>query len=266
MTTAAMSGVSLKGLWDMSRCRFEKRWQYEIAPGVNILNEATFLSKAAGLAGGEVIGPSTGAATDIFAGVALHSGISGYIWASLVRATVPLLAPYTIDVGHTDLIIDAGTALTATRVNLVVAGTPLTVVALPGPPGAGDVMPNPTTGIYTFDPAASAAGLDVDITYRWNLSAVEHAYLMRDSHINKGCEGVYDIMTVGCGHCIVYTMMYDARPAWVVHSAAGGNKPVLAPNGEVSINTLVPTGVRCGEVIKAPSADDPYLGIEYVTF
>lgn len=278
MISPAMTGASIKALWDMDRCRFEKRWQYQIKDGVNILNEVTFLAREASADGVEVVLPCTGAAiTEKFAGVALHSGIQGYVWANVIKVVVPtvpdLAGNYVVDVGHKALKLNPAGLLAATQVWATGVPAPWTIAGgpfvPPVAPGAGIVAVDAANGLYYFDPAN--AGAEVTITYRWDLSAVEHAFLMRENLPNRGVEGLFSIITVGCGHCIVYTMMYDARPVWVVDSAVAGELPVLAPNGEITTSAQRvldggPAGVVIGKVIKKPTTDDPYLGIEYTTW
>ncbi len=112
------------------------------------------------------------------------------------------------------------------------------------------------------------AGLEVKIVFRWELSAREHDFFVRDSHINRGAEDLLQEMMVGCGSpCIVYTMMYDAAAVWRAMTATAGHQPCLNANGigEVTTIDINATGTVIGRVIKIPSVDDPYLGIEFST-
>lgn len=277
-----MSGTSPKALWDMDRCRFDKRWQYQIQAGANIIDEGTFLARATSADGVEVVFPATGIlVTEHLAGVALHSGIQAHQWAEVKAATVPLVpntaGDYVVDVNHTALDPDptglvAAAQIWATGIALpwVVAGGPF---VSPMVPGAGVVAVDFANGLFYFDPAN--AGAAVTITYRWTLSAPEHDIMIRENSPNRGVEALFSAITVGCGHCIVYTLMYDARAIWNVDSIVAGDLPVLAPNGMVTTVTQsgldgfagAPLGMTGGgRVIKRPSTDDPYLGIEFTTF
>lgn len=270
MPQAFQPGAADQALWDMTRCRFEHKWQYAIKDGVNIINEATFLVREAGADGGEVVLPSTGAADEIFAGVSQQSGIYAYVWAQCVDATIPAVAnpagDYEIDVGHKNLINDGGTPKTAeVRVIYAATGTAFTVLdETTAPTANGEVQVDPDTGIFTFYGAGTDPGKDVKITYRWELSAVERDFLVRESNVNRGAELLLGEMMVGCGQCIVYTRMYDATADWQVLAGAG-NLPVLYKNGTVTTDTINAAGTVIGQVIKAPSVDDPYLGVEYKT-
>lgn len=269
MTIDIQPGAAIKATWDMDRSRFEKKWQYAIKDGVNILNESTFLARQAGIGGGEVVLPCTGAADEIFAGVALHSGISAYVWANCVRATIPAVPDgaglYIIDVNHKNLINDGAAPKTALcSVVYAATGAPFNINDAATPPGGiGVVQVDPDTGIFTFN--ALDKGVDVIITYRWVLSAIEHQLFVRESHPNRGSELQLQEMMVGTGQCIVYTMMYDASAVWVVLSTVAGDQPCLGPNGEVTTVAINAVGTVIGRVIKAPSPDDPYVGIEYKT-
>lgn len=271
MSFAIQPGAAEKATWDMSRSRFEKKWQYAIQAGVNIINEGTWLARTAGADGGEVVLPCTGAANEVFAGVSQQSGIQGYVWANCIHATIPAvpdaLGNYDIDVGHLGLVNDEATPATAYTF-VAFTATPTTAFtinnATTAPGGTGIVQVVPATGIYRFNVAD--AGLEVKIVYRWELSAREHDFFVRDSHINRGSEALLSEIMVGCGApCIVYTMMYDAAGLWIAHSAAAGNQPCLGANGEVTTITINAVGTAVGRVIKIPSVDDPYLGIEFST-
>lgn len=256
-------GASEKALWDMTRSEFGDRRQFSIKDGVNILNEGTFLAREDGGAGEQVVLPCTGAADEIFAGVALHSGIEGYIWAAVFDTTVPNVATPTIDVGHKNLLDDGASPATAeTRVIYTATGTAFTINDEATPPAAaGQVQVVPSTGIYTFH--SGDAGANVRITYRWLLSAIERDFFLGVSNINRGAESQFGIMTVGVNRCVVYTMMYDARAKWVILSTVAGDLPVLGANGKVSTATLEAAGTLIGRVVKAPEPGDPYLAIEY---
>jgi hypothetical protein len=257
-------GAADQALWDMTRSEFQYKEQYSIADGVNILNEGTFLAKYDNGAGEAVVAPCAGTSNEMFAGVALHSGIEGYIWAHVLASTIPNTATPTIDVGHKNLINDGGTPKTCLcRVQYTATGTDFTINDESTPPAAaGAVQVDPDTGVFTFH--AGDAALGVTITYRWLLSAVEKEFYLGQSNINRGAESYLGIMTVGTGRVRFYTMMYDARADWNVLSTTAGDKPVLAPNGEVSTAVLVATGTVIGEVLKAPDPSDPYLCIEYM--
>jgi hypothetical protein len=273
MVQEIQPGAVVNSTWDMDRSRFENRWQYAIKDGVNIMNEATFLAMVQGADGGQVVLPCTGVTDEIFAGVALHSGIHAYVWADVVRATIPAVAGpsgnYEVDIGHKNLKNDGGSPKTAyVRVKYAATGAAFTIFdESTAPTGDGEVQVDPDTGIFTFwgGVGATDPGKDVIITYRWDLSAVERDILARESNINRGAELFLQEMMVGTGHCIVYTMMYDATADWVELSTLAGDQPCLGPNGEVTTINKNATGTVIGRVISAPSVDDPFLGIEYTT-
>jgi hypothetical protein len=276
-----MSGISNKALWDMDRCRFDKRWPYQIQTGANIIDEATFLARATSADGVEVVFPALGVlATEHFAGVALHSGIQAHQWADVKLTTVPLVpnaaGDYVVDIGHTALDLNPAGLLAAVQVWATGVALPWTILGgpfvSPMVPGAGNVAVDAANGLFYFDPAN--AGAEVTITYRWTLSSVEHDIMIRDNSPNRGVEALFSQITVGCGHCILYTLMYDTRAIWVVDSIAAGDLPVLFPGGLVTTVTQsgidgfagAPLGLGGGRVIHRPSTEDPYLGLEFTTF
>lgn len=251
---------------DYTRSRFGDKLQYTIATGANIVNEGTFLVKADGGNNEEVVSPCTGAADEIFAGIAQFSAIEGYIWAACQNLTIPNVAAPTIDLGVVNLLHDGSgpPPLAEARVIYTATGVAFTILPPGVPPaGAGDVEFDYNTGIMTFH--AADASVDITVTYRWNLTAQERDMILRESGPNRGCESMFGIMSVGLKHCYVYTMMYDARANWVVDSVVPADQPVLGANGKVSTVALEATGtlLPAGRVFKAPEPGDPYLGIEF---
>jgi len=250
---------------DYTRSRYGDKLQYTIATGANIVNEGTFLVKADGGNNEEVVSPCTGAADEIFAGVAQFSAIEGYIWAACAELTIPNVAAPTINLGIVNMLDDGGApAVAEARVVYAATGVAFTINAPGVPPaGAGVVEIDYATGIMTFNVADAA--VDIIVTYRWNLTAQERDMYLRESGPNRGCESLFGIMSVGVKHCYIYTMMYDARANWVVDSVVAGDQPVLGADGKVSTAVLEVAGTLLpgGRVFKAPEPGDPYLGIEF---
>jgi len=257
-----LPNASIKTKYDFTRSRFEWKRQFEVSPTTNIVEEGAMLTRLAGPAGNEVVQQSTTgivAAGETLAGAALISRITADTFTDVKEYTVPVApGPYTIQLPHANLLTQPGLPTTAEAyVWDVTAAVQIAVVAhIPVPaPGAGNVDIDPVTGLMTFD--VNEAGHDLLVTYRWNLTAVERDLILRQSHVNRGAEDQFGLMTVGYGDCLIYSSMYEATYPYAV-----GDSLYLLGNGCVSTND--PGGhYNFGRVVSPPEPGDPYLGFEY---
>jgi hypothetical protein len=120
------------------------------------------------------------------------------------------------------------------------------------------------TGIITFDVAQAAASFYV--RYRWTLTVIEAQEILRSSAYGRGSESTFDKCVIAHGHCTMLTTMYDAQANWVLNrqlgTAVNGN-PVTGAGGVLTIYDNNNLGTCFGRVVSLPSANDPYLGVEY---
>ncbi len=261
-----LPNASVKSKWDMTRSRFEWKRQFEVSPTTNIVEEASMLTRLPGPAGNEVVqmGHSGAmAAGETACGVALISRISAYTFTDVRASTVPAISvppvPLQIQLPHSNLTVTAPATAEAYVYDLTAAAA-LTVVAhiaVPAP-AATQVDIDPVTGLMTFNNAE--AEHDLQITYRWNLTAVERDLILRQSHVNRGAEDQFGLMTVGFGNCVIFTSMYLTSDAYTV-----GAQLYLNDNGLVSVTDVGGASLAFGRVISVPAPGDPYLGFEYIS-
>jgi len=247
---ALLPNASVKTKVDFTRSRFEWKRQFEVAATANIVEEGSLLQRipdAAGLK--EVVDLSTNAGSLRPAGISLQSRISATTFAWVEEVVVPSGAPYTVQLSKTN-IIDSGGGIAEAAAWDYNASAYLNVVA--GAPLGTQFEVVPLTGLTTFNVAE--AGHSVRMIYRYNLTAIERDELLRQSHVNRGAEDQFGLMTVAQGHCVVYTTMYDAQEKYLV-----GDQLTLDNNGLFSKSGATNFGV----VISVPTASDPYLGVEY---
>jgi len=268
--------ASVKTKYDFTRSRFEWKRQFSVAPTANIVEEGSMLTRLPGPTGGEVVqlGQSGAlAAGERPCGIALISRISANTFTMVRNVTVPAVSvpavPLQIQLPNGNLVVTtdtwgawipvAGAAEVYVWDNTAAIPAPLITVVHVAPPApiAGTVDVDPVTGLMTFN--AAEAEHNLTVTYRWHLTAVERDLLLRQSHVNRGAEDQFGLMTVGYGNCWLYTSMYVAGDAYVV-----GGQLYLYDNGLVSA-TQQGASVAFGRVISVPSPGDPYLGFEYIS-
>lgn len=252
-----LPNASVKTKIDFTRSRFEWKRQFMVSPTANIIEEGSFLQRIASLAGtDEVVTLGTAGVGHRLAGVALISRITATTFTAVQDIVVPHVAPFTVQLAHTTLVGDlivAGAGEAYVYDNTALAQ--LTSV-FPGPPAAGQVLIG-TTGLLTFDPAGGDADHLIRVTYRYILTSIERDMLLRQSHVNRGAEDQFGLMTVGCGNCVVYTTMYLATTVYAI-----GDTVTMDDNGLIS---KVGASTNVGVVISLPTPSDPYLGFEYIT-
>ncbi len=263
-------GASVKSKYDLTRSRFEYRDSYELVHGTNLIEEAQLM-----IAGGVAVqqaAVSAGAAAEVPLGVALNASILGVTFTAFEAFTVPAApGPYTVQLGNTNL-VDAGGAVGAEIYAWdVTNGNVFVHVAAP-PAAINQYSVNALTGVMTFDPAGTSAGVVGWARYRWNLTAIQAREILRESAIGRGSDATFEKIIVGRGHCRIFTTMYDCNAAWTLNFqtdtvGSNDNSPCLGPGGvwstTAALNAVLPAAVPLGRVISLPTADDPYLGIEY---
>jgi len=254
-----LPNASVKTKYDFTRSRFEWKRQFEVSPTTNILEEGSVLTRLPGPAGNEVVQlghAAAMAAGERPCGLSLQSRITADTFADVRNYTVPAApGPYTIQLPHANL-VQAGALLAEAYVWDNTAAAALTVIAHVAPPvpAATQVDIDPVTGLLAFNVAE--AEHNITITYRWNLTAIERDLILRQSHVNRGAEDQFGLMTVGYGNCLVYTSMYECDQAYTV-----GAQLTLGAGGMFTLGGVT----NFGQVVSVPTPGDPYLGVEYIS-
>ncbi len=254
-----LPGASVKTKYDFTRCRFEWKRQFQVDSTTNIVEEGSVLSRmSCPVTGEEVVRLASAAlpgTNERPCGIALISRISADTFTIVERVTVPAAAPLTVQLAHSNIAESTVLATAAEAHGVDQAGTPVASI-VPGAPGGDEVSIDLVSGVATFN--VSQAGMWVDMTYKWNLTAIERDAILRQSHINRGAEDQFGLMTVGYGNCWIYTTMFDAYGTYVV-----GQQVYTGDNGLFTDDVTV--GSEFGTVISVPSVGDPYLGVEYIS-
>lgn len=248
-----LPNASIKTKVDFTRSRFEWKRQFQVSPTANIVEEGSLVQRITSPAGtDEVITLSTAAAAQRPAGITLQSRISGNTFTAVQDVVVPHAAPFTVQLAHTTLtpnVLFPGYG-EATLYDVTAAAW---LGVGPAAPAVVDVNVN---GLLTFDPAGGEADHVVRVTYRYVLTSIERDELLRQSHVNRGAEDQFGLMTVAIGHCVVYTTMYRCDEQYAV-----GDVLTLDAAGLFSKSGATNFGI----VISVPTPSDPYLGVEYLT-
>ncbi len=214
-----------------------------VAPGATILAEGQALVRTNGNTSAGVL-PSTGTATDIFAGFAIAG-----------TSAAPFAEPYYNKVEQF-LVPSTGTiTLSLTPV----AGQVFVFDNTTGAPAS----PAPT--VTGANVSGLTAGDEVTVTYKYALTVIQARALFGDvqpggySGAYVGQIGVYTRGTI-------YTSEFDASKNWATAGVAG-NVLCLAANGQVTLGTAgtAPAGIAIPDayVSAVPSQDQPFLGITF---
>jgi hypothetical protein len=249
-----LPNASVKTKVDFTRSRFEWKRQFQVSPTANIIEEGSLLQRITSPAGTDEVVTLSTAAPDLRpVGISLQSRITAVTFTTVQDIVVPVAAPHAVQLAHSTLVTTVGGFGEAALWDFT-TGAALIAVAPPAPPGApGSVTVDPN-GLLTFDPAQ--AGDRVRVTYKYVMTSIERDDLLRQSHVNRGAEDQFGLMTVAVGHCVVYTTMYVCTETYSV-----GDQLTLDVNGQFSLSGAT----NFGRVISVPTPSDPYLGVEYVT-
>jgi hypothetical protein len=263
---AVQPGASVKSKWDMTRSLIGRCEEYELVTGTNLVEESQLM-----VAGGTTTQQATTSVTGagfgdaVPLGFALNGKILATTFTNYEVGTVPAApGPYTYTLDHSNLVTNTYTALADAYVWDTTGGVVLQVAG--AAVAATSVTLAVATGIITF--AAADAGHSFWVRYRWTLTTAESREILRQSPIGRGSESTFDKVVIAREHCIVYTTMYDADAGWVLNqqlgTAVNGN-PVTGAGGVLTIFDNNAVGTCFGRVVSLPSANDPYLGVEYPT-
>jgi hypothetical protein len=151
--------------YELTKSHFSLILQKDVATGSVVAREGTVL-QAVLESGVEKVKYATAGGTEKIIGFAISDNEDIATDVEVESITVPAAAPYTVQLGHLQLV---GTGASAEAVVVTAAGVPLTKVA--GVPGAGEWSVVGTTGVVTFNVAQ--VGLFYLIYYRYNLTVLE---------------------------------------------------------------------------------------------
>jgi len=255
--------ASVKSKYDLTRSWFHRRDSYPLVAGTNLVDEGQLMIMAGTTVTEAAV--AGGLAEEIPLGVALNASILGTTFTATEAFTVPAAAPFTVQLGHTNLATNTYTTFADALCVGMSAGPATRVVAAAAVLNTSITL-NVATGVATFDPGE--AGRTGFIRYRWNLTVIESREILRQSAIGRGSDGTFEKLIVGRGqNCVIYTTTYDCAAAWELNVQDGGvaepNSPVLGAGGIWTTWALNNAGTPLGRVISLPTTDDPYLGIEF---
>jgi len=260
---ALQPGASVKSKWDQTRSDIGDRREYELVSGTNLVEEAQVM-----VAGGTTSQQATTSVTGtgfgdaIPLGLALNGKILATTFTNYESGTVPSASPYTFTLEHSNIVTNSYSTFADAFVYDSTGATELEVAA--AAVAATSVTLATATGIITF--AAGDAGHSFYVRYRWTLTTAEANEILKQSAIGRGSESTFDKLVIAHGHCTMYTTCFDADAAWVLNqqlgTAVSGN-PVTGAGGILTIYDNNNLGTCFGRVVSLPSANDPFLGVEY---
>jgi hypothetical protein len=213
-----------------------------VAPGAVILAESQALVVAAGNQAAGVL-PSTGTASDIFAGFAIAG-----------TSALPFPEAYTNKVET--FVVPTGGVIT------------LSLTPVAGQVLIYDVTTNsyPTVTLSGQNLSGLTPGDTVNVTYKYAMSIIQQRALFGDVQPG-GYSGAYvgQIGLITRGD--VWISEFDASKNWAAASNTGANQVCLAANGQLTLGTpgTAPAGIAVPNCIVTgiPSQTIPYLGLRF---
>jgi len=196
----------------------------------------------------EKVAPYSGTGAATFVGFAVFRQKDFTTNAKVEALTIPTSAPFTVQLNKSNIVVGQ------VRVLDIVSNTAIAVVV--GAPAAGQVQVNSVTGVLTFN--AAEAGKAVSATYRYNLTVLEAQQTFYSAPVNYPDPNFFLQVGVGKGKSRVFTLHFDASRAYTSASVLA-----LGANGIVTVDAAGLCKIP-GRVVSAPSANDPYLGVEFL--
>lgn len=201
--------------------------------------------------GEQLVAPSTGAASEVFAGVLWLSETTQADVPVIELADVPSLAPLTITLTFTPI---AFSNMLAIRTD---TNAQVTVVA--GAPGGGQL--GLVGKVLTAD--AALAGVPLQLIYRYSISAAELARRGGRRSINQGAETLFNQVTLMYGNLRLMLSNFVTSDIFDVTS----NKVVkMAANGKVGTSGVGATIGQCFQspvMHLTPGIEQAFVGVEF---
>lgn len=186
---------------------------------------------------GKGISPSTGAANEIFAGFAMNQ-----------LCGIPVLEPYGIAVE--EFLVDSSAKVT---VQFAPISNSVALINLE----TDAAIASPTVTGKTIAADAMTAGMKVKVVYRYALTNIQARAMMGDAQPG----GPAGAIVGQCGLAkrgIIYTSCFDTSVNWAAATAIK-----LASGGFVTDQFGEGTALTGAYVVKVPTAEIPFLGIEF---
>ena len=208
--------------------------------------------------GEEVVKPATGAASETFVGIAYldkHAGVYGT--KADYAVTVPAASPYTVTLPDSGIYGIVGTLNTVTGSALVYDAS------------ADASLDYSISGsVVTFH--SSDAGKTVYLTYNYTLTTQQLQQLGISPVASAAATtGTIAIMK-GSGELRAYVTNFVPDTAWAVNDdvlLGGSGSGTTSADGTAQLNGFFAktssSGVTVGKCFHAPTALDPYLGVEF---
>lgn len=186
---------------------------------------------------GKGISPSTGAANEIFAGFAMNQ-----------LCGIPVLEPYGIAVE--EFLVDSSTKVTVQFAPI--SNNSVALINLE----SGKKIASPTVTGKTIAATTMTTGMKVKVVYRYALTNIQARAMMGDAQPG----GPAGAIVGQCGLAkrgIIYTSCFDTSVNWAAATAIK-----LASGGFVT-DSGIGTALTGAYVVKVPTAEIPFLGIEF---
>lgn len=207
--------------------------------------------------GVERIIPSSGITGEAFVGFNIIRNLTPKSECINAEYEVPYSAPYYLKLQYNNLFtnqlriidIDKGLDSSYGQLTFITVGDPLVPT---------QVFVDYTSGILVFHPDLNGDSVHVYYRHQLTINQSIFKYLQRMQKDNIDPE-VYNQVGVYVNYGIIYTDQYDMNKDY---SNVARGQLKTGPNGLVTVGG---GGDPIGAVIKTPSVDYPYLGIEYFT-
>lgn len=221
-------------MFDRSRSYASSTKQEPVLAGATISAEGQALIYVADGLGGVAVKPSTGAASEKFAGFSRTDNIRVSTETVMEEITIPV-AGGVVNLAHANLVASSARAYDVT--------TAAVMADVVSPPAAGEVTINYTNGTIEFNVAD--AGDVVTVTYTRNLTIEESKLKYRESLPNNIASSYFGLVDCMGGKGVMFTDQFDTSKAYAdlgtIYLGANGLLTSTAGGTAIGFCTLIPS-------------------------
>jgi hypothetical protein len=221
-------------MYDIERARFSERFEMPILAGQTIAEEGQLLTLVDDGAGNGVVRPSQGN-----------------------------VAPFTLQLANGNLNV-GGVAPPNYMMSVYDHTAAAYLAQVAGAPAGAQYQPT-AAGLLTFNLAEHDHVITVN--YLYTLTVDQILLKFHQQPVSFQAQNYFGVVGVGGGYGVIYTTCYN--PAAVDGGGVGWETQLAGvgvssgPGGRLVLTGGATAGVAVGRMIKRPTHDDPWLGVEF---
>jgi len=231
---------------DTVRSRIGAKYELPLASSAAFTQDLLVAQRSSTAApdGGSLVEPFDNSSKEVLGMVQVDKPSAVYVPVAGETAQVPSVAPFVIQLAYTNIVVGSVSIYNKTTAAYLV------------PPGNFTFVP--ATGVITLLGGFSADD-ELVIAYRYEPTMAEVLSLFGESFDFRNASDIFQQVPILAGKCEIYTLQYDTASEWALNTA------VKITAGAILTQTGTGWTWADAQIIKLPTAGDPFLGVAYDT-